>query len=220
MLRKVHLQSCNQSTLTHRNQLGYIPETGNFRYIPASATIHLVSSGRKPVIVRKLTRDWYSGYAPTDLPPETGALELLDNRGKLIQLDWSEVKWVCYIREIIGPEGSGSDQPERILRRRFTSRPRIGGLWLRMTLIDGDELEGVAANDRSLVTGIGLFLVPPDTRSTTQRIFVPRSSIRELEVLAVIAPRHRTRDSEGVQPELFTGQLEDAVESSPLQSQP
>jgi hypothetical protein len=41
-----------------------------------------------------------------------------------------------------------------------------------MTLTDGDELEGLAANDRSLVDGAGLLLTPPDMRSNTQRIYI------------------------------------------------
>jgi hypothetical protein len=34
------------------------------------------------------------------------------------------------------------------------------GLWLRMTLTDGEELEGLAANDRSLIDGAGLLAHP------------------------------------------------------------
>ena len=55
-----------------------------------------------------------------------------------------------------------------------------------MTLTDGEELEGLAANDRSLVEGAGLLLTPPDTRSNTQRIYVPRQAIQSLEVVSLI----------------------------------
>jgi hypothetical protein len=160
-----------------------------------------VSAGRKPVIVRKLTRDWCAGYAPSDPGSDPNGLELLDSQGKLLRVEWSQVKWVCYVREL----GDGSDTvgPERLLRRRFTSRPRMAGLWLRLTLGDGEELEGVAANDRSLVEGAGLLLTPPDTRSNTQRVFVPRCTIRELSVLGVVAPKTRAMQDEGAQPELF-----------------
>ncbi len=177
---------------------------------------------RKPVIVRKLTRDWCAGYASASPAEELDALELLDTSGKLVRITWEQVKWVCYVRElnpgdgpvpISGPRVPASDtgnyaiNPERLLRRRFSSRPRAAGLWLRITLRDGDELEGLASNDRSLVDGAGLLLTPPDTRSNTQRVFVPRSSIRELTVLGVITPSHirsGTRDEKpGLQPELF-----------------
>ena len=33
--------------------------------------------------------------------------------------------------------------PERLQRKRFALRPRTAGLWLRLTLADGDELEGL-----------------------------------------------------------------------------
>ena len=73
---------------------------------------------------------------------------------------------------VIFPPGDQAN-PERLLQKKFTVRPRAAGLWLRMTLNDGDELEGIAANDRSLVTGAGLLVTPPDTRSNTQRIYFP-----------------------------------------------
>jgi hypothetical protein len=169
-----------------------------------------VSAARKPVIVRKLTRDWCAGYAAanpagSDLPGEIPELELLLSSGKLVRILWNQIKWVCFVRELGAAEGSGNDtvNPERLLRRRFTSRPRVAGVWLRLTLSDGEELEGVAGNDRSLVDGAGLLLTPPDTRSNTQRVFVPRSSIRDLTVLGVISPSISRGDRAGLQPDLF-----------------
>ena len=85
-------------------------------------------------------------------------------------------------------------------------RPRTAGVWLRMTLADGDELEGLAANDRSLVDGAGLMLTPPDTRSNTQRIFVPRLSIQSLEVVSLIGAGRRGASQKLDQPELFASQ--------------
>jgi hypothetical protein len=48
----------------------------------------------------------------------------------------------------------------------------------------GDELEGLAANDRSLVEGAGLLVTPPDTRSNMQHIYVPRQAIQVLQASA------------------------------------
>ena len=175
---------------------------------PARATIQPVSAARKPVIVRNLTRDWCAGYADSNPAGEISDLELLDSSGKLRRIPWTLVKWVCYVREFPA-EGSGAGfandgaHPERLLRRKFSTRPRIAGLWLSLTLTDGDELEGVAANDRSLIEGSGLLLAPPDTRSNTQRVFVPRGSIRALTVLGVISPAARVRQKAGPQAELF-----------------
>lgn len=165
-----------------------------------------MGAARKPVIVRNLTRDWCAGYAASNLASEISGLELLDSSGKLRRIAWDEVKWVCYVREF-PVEGSAfandGTHPERLLRRKFSTRPRVAGLWLYLRLADGDELEGVAANDRSLIDGSGLLLAPPDTRSNTQRVFVPRGSIRELTVLGVISPVAKTRKEAGPQPELF-----------------
>jgi hypothetical protein len=166
-----------------------------------------MASHRKPVIVRKFSRDWVAGYTAAVFPRDAAALEILDQSGKVISIDWLTVKWVCYVRDFPAAEQSN---PERLLQRKFKVRPRAAGLWLRMTLTDGDELEGLAANDLSLIEGAGLLLTPPDTRSTTQRIYVPRGSIQTLEVVGLIGPGRGKREekSQAAQPELFPGESE------------
>jgi hypothetical protein len=62
---------------------------------------------------------------------------------------------------------------------------------VRARLTDGDVVEGLAANDVSLVGSDGVFLTPPDLRSNTQRLWIPRGSIDELEVVAVIGAAKR-----------------------------
>jgi hypothetical protein len=164
-----------------------------------------MGSARKPVIVRKFSREWYAGYAGAIFAQDSPALEVLDLTGKVLTIGWDAVKWVCYVRDF----SSSSDpvNPERLLQKKFTVRPRAAGLWLRMILNDSDELEGIAANDRSLISGAGLLLTPPDTRSNTQRIYVPRQAIQTLEVVSLIGATGRKRRpeaaSEAGQPELF-----------------
>ncbi|MGD0940062.1 MAG: hypothetical protein ABR905_10145 [Terracidiphilus sp.] len=163
-----------------------------------------MASQRKPVIVRKFSRDWCAGYAEAGLAQMGTELEILDQTGKVLRIRWEQVKWVCYVRDF--PAGETAN-PERLLHKRFAIRPRTPGLWLRMTLTDGEELEGLAANDRSLVEGAGLLLTPPDTRSNTQRIYVPRQAIQTLEVVSLIGAAGRKRadaaGSAAEQPELF-----------------
>jgi hypothetical protein len=169
-----------------------------------------MGSARKPVIVRKFSREWYAGYAGANFGQDSPVLELLDLTGKVLTIGWDAVKWVCYVRDF----SSSSDlaNPERLLQRKFTVRPRAAGLWLRMTLNDGDELEGIAANDRSLVSGAGLLLTPPDTRSNTQRIYIPRQAIQALEVVGLIGAVGRKRRPEAGRaeghPELFPAEPE------------
>ena len=164
-----------------------------------------MGSARKPVIVRKFSREWYAGYAGAAFGQDSPALEVLDLTGKVLTIGWDTVKWVCYVRDFSAT--SDASNPERLLQRRFSVRPRTTGLWLRLTLNDGDDLEGIAANDRSLITGSGLLLTPPDTRSNTQRIYVPRQAIQTLEVVSLIGAAGRKRRPEASpgepQPELF-----------------
>ncbi len=159
------------------------------------------------MIVRKFSRDWCAGYAGAAFDGDPAELEILDLNGKVVRIGWEQVKWICYVRELpAAGEGGGQANPERLLRKRFSTRPRTAGLWLRLVLADGEELEGIAANDKSVIEGAGLMLTPPDTRSNSQRIYVPRQAIQSLEVAAVIgAGRKRTEapQPEPEQPELF-----------------
>lgn len=163
-----------------------------------------MGSQRKPVIVRKFSRDWIAGYARASFGQDTPELEILDTSGKVVWIRWDTVKWVCYVRELPTPP---ADNPERFLHKRFAVRPRTAGLWLRMTLNDGDEIEGLAANDRSLIDGAGLLLTPPDQRSNTQRIYIPRQAVQTLEVVSLIGAGKR-RPAAEEQPELFPGVTE------------
>jgi hypothetical protein len=66
-----------------------------------------------------------------------------------------------------------------------------------MTFRSGDVFEGLAPTDITLLDDLindaGLHLTPPDTRSNSQRIFVPRTSITDLQLLAVITTPSRRK---------------------------
>jgi len=167
-----------------------------------------MASARKPVIVRKFSRDWFAGYVGAEFGQTKPELEILDQAGKVVRVGWEQVKWMCYVRALPAGQADQAD-PERLVRKRFSLRPRTAGLWIRLTLTDGDELEGLAANDRSMVEGAGLLLTPPDTRSNTQRIYVPRQAIQTLEVLSLIGAASRKHAEaakpRGEQRDLFGG---------------
>jgi hypothetical protein len=158
---------------------------------------------RKKVIVRKLSRDWLSGYLPPSEFVVDEEAEVLDLAGKLVSVHMAEVKWICFVREF---QSGDANQPERLLRKTFVTRPRSQGLWVRVRLKDNDLIEGLAQNDVTLLEGDGLFLIPPDTRSNTQRIFIPRQAVAELDVLAVIRTGTRRGPAEAVQESLFKAQ--------------
>jgi hypothetical protein len=158
-------------------------------------------SSRKKVIVRKLSREWLAGYLPHADFAHQGRIEMLDLAGKVVTLPLEEIKWLCYVRDFNSGE---VDNPESLLRKSYAGRPRTEGLWLRLRLIDSDSIEGLAANDLTLLDSSGIFLVPPDIRSNTQRMFIPRSSIAEFMVVATIAsPARRKADGRPHQEDLF-----------------
>ena len=157
-------------------------------------------SSRKKVIVRKFSRDWHSGYADPQGFAHDGQLEMLDMTGKVLAMTLRDVKMMCFVREF--PSGDSTD-PERLVRRNFTSRPRTPGLWLRLRMKDGDELEGLASNDLTLLEPEGIQFTPPDLRSNTQRIFVPRSALQSVEIVAVIHASARRKPDLAEQEGLF-----------------
>ncbi len=145
------------------------------------------ASSRKKVLVRRFTGDVLPGYLPPSGFIDSGLLDLLDLSGRILPLPLADVKTVCFVRDF---NLSDPRDPERLTRRAFLARPRQEGLWLRLTFRSGDLLEGLAPIDLTLLDALtedsGLFLTPPDTRSNTQRIYVPRAAISELHLVAVI----------------------------------
>lgn len=144
-----------------------------------------MASSHKKVIVRLHSSEAVAGYLSPASIGTSPVLEVLDLAGKVFELSLAEVKWVCFVRDFNSGE---IDNPERLLKKVFAGRPRNSGVWLRLRLTDGDLIEGLAGNDLGLIAESGLFLTPPDIRSNTQRIFLPRASIQQLEVVMVIAP--------------------------------
>ncbi|HEX3661357.1 MAG TPA: hypothetical protein VHU89_07985 [Acidobacteriaceae bacterium] len=149
-----------------------------------------MSTSRKKAIFRKFSRDWVAGYLPLAGFVHDGRLEMLDLDGKVIALDVEDLKWICYVRDFNSGE---LNNPERLVRKTFAGRPRGEGLFVRARLKDGDLVEGLAANDASLVASEGVFLTPPDLRSNTQRIWIPKTSLEALEVMAVVGAAKKPR---------------------------
>ena len=132
-----------------------------------------------------MDRDSINGYvAPANFVRE-GKLELLNTAGNVVAIDLREIKVVYFVRDFADSEA--------LSRKTFTTRPRTEGLWVRLKFKDNDVLEGLMANDLSLTMAEGFLVNPPDLRSNTQRLFVPRSALESLTVLAVIGATRRPR---------------------------
>ncbi len=153
-------------------------------------------STHKKVVVRKMNRDSLSGYVAGAGFVSNGKLEILNTSGNVVLLDLADIKGVYFVREF-------SDS-EALARKTFTTRPRSEGLWVRLRFRDNEVMEGMMPNDLTQFSADGFLISPPDTRSNTQRIFVPRTALAELKVLAVIGAQQRKRKPvPGEQREMF-----------------
>lgn len=153
-----------------------------------------MSSAHKKVILRRLTGETLAGYLPLSGFVQSSAVPLLDLSGRVVPVHLDGIKHICFVRDF---NLNDTTNPERLTRRAFLARPRAEGLWLRMTFRTGDLLEGLAPTDVTLLDDLihdaGLFVTPPDTRSNTQRIYVPRVALSEVQLIAVITSPSRRK---------------------------
>src|SRR5208282_775010 len=108
------------------------------------------SSTRKRVVIRKLDK----GLIKCFLDPNgylASELEVLDREGRLVHILMSEIKGVFFVRDFEG-------NPDRAERKVFRSRPRLAGLWVRVTFKDSEVLEALLPSNLLEVGPLG-FLV-------------------------------------------------------------
>ncbi len=167
-------------------QAGFCGQAAFFRQLegvdgPAVANPTGPSSTRKKVVLRKRDAGMVKGYVNSDsfLGPE--GVEVLDREGHLLNVPLAAIKGVYFVRDF---EGSSEGQPDRRITR---NRPRLDGLWVRMTFTDSELLEGLIANNLLDVEPPGFMVTPADLSSNNLRIFVPRTALTNVEVLGVIA---------------------------------
>lgn len=151
-------------------------------------------TSRKKVIVRTWESTLQPGYLPLTGILSDKHVEVLDLHGRLLPIPLQSIRWIAFVRDF---NLADQTDPERLTRRVFLARPRTEGLWLRLTLQGGDLLEGLAQLDLSLLDSLvqdhGLYLIPPDVRSNTQRLYIPRPAIAAIQLLAVITTPSRPK---------------------------
>jgi uncharacterized protein DUF6982 len=158
-----------------------------------------MASTHKKVIVRKLDRDSMQGYVGAGEFVVAGKMELLNTSGNVVLIDLDQIKGVYFVRDFADSNS--------LQRKTFPTRPRVEGLWVRLRFRDAEVVEALMPNDLLHLRPEGFFLNPPEMHGNVQRIFVPRSALAELVVLAVIGPAvKRRRQAEAATQEqlLFT----------------
>jgi len=142
------------------------------------------ASTLKKVVVVPLDGTAVRGYASPALLGRTEAIDLLTQDGEHRAMAIEEVKAVYFVREF-------TDAFE-LERKTFLSRPKLDGLWVRLRFRDGDEMEGIVANDLVELLDAGVQITPPDLHGNTVRLFIPRAALAEMKVLGVVGVARRT----------------------------
>lgn len=138
------------------------------------------SSTHKQVIVHKLDKGIVKGFVDPTSYLRVERVEVLDREGRLVNIPLDEVKEIFFVRGF-DPD---SQRPER---KVFHSRPKLAGLWVRMTFRDNEVLEGLVPNDLLELNPLGFQVTPPDLSSNNLKVFIPRSALSGVEVLGVIS---------------------------------
>ncbi len=137
-------------------------------------------STSKKVCVRQFGREPLEGYVYPQQFLQNDGIEVLARSAEAVFIPYDQVRAVYFVRQF------GGDTPDRNQRKVFASRPKLGGLWVRMRFLDGEELEGVIPNDLRIMGEHGITLTPPDSKGNTQRVFVPSRALETFVVMGVI----------------------------------
>src|SRR5579864_5490764 len=103
---------------------------------------------------------------------------MLSAQGNVVTVPYDEIKTVSFVRDF--------DTPEESARQVFNTRPKMEGLWVSFQFRDGQVMEGVMPNNLLPAEPHGFTVIPPDPYSNQQRVFIPRSALRSVEVLGVV----------------------------------
>lgn len=136
----------------------------------------MASSTSKKVLVQRFDRETIPGFVNAAAFLTPGGVEILTTAGALSVLPYADVKSVFFVREF-------TDNDPAAARRSFLSRPKLDGIWLRLTFRDGDSLEGLMPNNLLQFEPEGVQVIPPDG---AQRVFVPRMALTSVQVLGVV----------------------------------
>lgn len=154
-------------------------------------------STTKKVVLARFDREPLRGFVNPNAWVQNQFVELLSPSGSVTNVPLDTVKAVCFVRDMDGP----SIFSERV---EFRARPKANGLWVELRFRDGDRMEGVIPNNLLGIEENGFTVTPPDASGNSQRVFVPRIALGELNVIGVIGvPKKRIKEEEDRQIQLF-----------------
>jgi hypothetical protein len=149
----------------------------------------VAGSTTKKAIIRRYEKEPLAGYVNPFSYLQSAGVELLSAQGNVSSVPYEDIKSISFVRDF------DSREVDRLV---FNTRPRIEGLWVSFRFRDGEVMEGVMSNNLLQVEHHGFTVIPPDPSSNNQRIFIPRASLRSVEVLGVVGSPLKKRKAKPV----------------------
>ncbi len=142
------------------------------------------TSTHKKVVVLLLDGTPLKGYLNPSGLAAARALDLLTPDGEHRAIALEDVRAVYFVDDL-----EAAYEPAR---KSFLSRPKLGGLWLKLTFRDRETMEGISSSELLETLDRGIQFTPPDLHGNCLRMFVPRSALIEVRVLGVVGGVKRT----------------------------
>ena len=139
----------------------------------------MAGSTSKKVVISRFDREPVSGFVNPQSYLLPDGVEVLTPLGARSVIPYLDIKTVCFVRDF--EEGENLRE-----KRLFNSRPKMEGLWVRMSFRDGEVMDGLLANNLLAIDTYGFTVAPPDPSSRHQKVFVPRTALREFAVVGVV----------------------------------
>ncbi len=136
-----------------------------------------MGSTNKKIVIRRFERDSVSGFANPETYLQPQGVEILTVSGSALVIPYGEIKVLYFVRDFESGEPPADS-------RVFLTRPKTGGLWLRMKLRDGEVMDGVIPNNLLQLEPFGVSFVPP--HAGTGKAFIPRAALFEVQVVGVL----------------------------------
>ena len=159
----------------------------------------VAGSTSKKVVVRWFDRESLPGFVNPQSYLQAAGIELLTASGSLLAIPYKDVKALYFVKDF-----DLSEPPAE--SRLFQNRPKLNGVWIRMRFRDGEVMDGLMPNNLLQLEPYGFTFIPPNAGANSQKVFVPRAALAEIQIVGVVGsplrPRKARPKAEG-QIELF-----------------
>ncbi len=109
--------------------------------------------------------------------PTAGRFSLLSADATL-EVEWCDVKAIFFVKDLAGDSA-------RRNTRFYGAAPAVRRVWVELTFLDGEVLEGYVENPLRGLNGPGFFVQPTSPGENNLMIFVNKDALSSCRVLGV-----------------------------------